>query len=75
MGKAKHECPDRVCVPLESGFYWATHRKLEWRKVVQVARNWRGKRRVFVPGTQSGFDLDEFTDYVGPLTEATTKPK
>ena len=74
MAKAKCAGRVRVCVPTRFGFYWATNRQLGWRGVVQVAKNGYGKRRVYIPARKAGYGLEEFRDYVGPLTEP-EKPK
>jgi len=63
------KCKSCDCVPTQLGFYWATHRKWGWRKIVEVGMDGRKVVRVFVPRFSASVGIEEFTDYSGPIKE------
>jgi hypothetical protein len=73
MDAAPHppaRCEDGCeCTPTASGYYWATHRKYGWRRVVLIELNGHRHLRAFAHRMSGSFGLEEFKDYRGPLTE------
>jgi hypothetical protein len=64
----------RDCPPIRHGTYFASHRKYGWRSVVVVGPNGFRQTRVEVPKMSRRFGLEEFTDWVGPLSDPADMP-
>lgn len=64
-------CPDACdCAPTGPGYYWATHRKYGWRRVVLLEVNGFRHLRVFVHRMSGSFGTEEFKDYSPPIRDA-----
>ena len=53
-----------------NGFYWATHKKYGWRRIICIGRDGFNHTRAWPPGISAGsFNVEEFKDLNGPLIE------
>jgi len=64
----------RDCPPTRHGVYFASHRHYGWRSVVEVGPNGHKHTRVYVARFSSSFGIEEFTDWMGPLSDPADTP-
>jgi hypothetical protein len=57
---------------MAEGYYWATHRRYGWRAVVLIGKDGFKHTRAFTARSSSSFNVEEFTDFKGPLRERKT---
>ncbi len=61
---------------MQPGYYWATSKGSDTRREIVLVQDQKQLGfAVFVTGHDTPLDVDDFTDFKGPLTEIAAKPE